>query len=95
MENQEKPNIEKKILIEIGMGFLNVIFGNVYNKTGLSLMLLIVGLIFIFVPMANEEQKPKWFYIVGAILALISIFLIIKRYSELKRKLKNKVENVA
>jgi hypothetical protein len=77
------------------MGFLNVIFGNVYNKTGLSLMLLILGLIFIFVPMASEEQRPKWFYIVGVILALISILLIIKRYSELKQKFKSKAENIA
>lgn len=75
------------------MEFLNVVFGNVYTKTGLSLMLLIISLIFIFVPMEDETEKPKWFYIVGGMLALISILLIFRRYSELNRKLKT--ENIA
>ncbi|MFN3755217.1 hypothetical protein [Flavobacterium sp.] len=85
----------KKILVEIGMEFLNMIFGNVYTKTGLSLMLLLISSVLIFAPITNEPEKPKWFYIVGAILALISIFLIIKRYFELNQKLKNKEKNVA
>ena len=84
----------KKILAEIGMEFLNVIFGNVYNKTALSLMLLIVALTFIFAPMGNEEQKPKWFYIVGGILIVISMFIIIRRYLELNREKKKETENV-
>ena len=85
----------KKILAEIGMEFLNVIFGNVYNKTGLSLMLLIVALICILAPMGNEEQKPSWFHIVGGILIVISMSLIVKRYLELNRKKKSETENVA
>ena len=85
----------KKILAEIGMEFLNVIFGNVYNKTGLSLMLLIVALICIFAPMGNEEQKPSWLYIVGGILIVISMSLVVRRYLELNRKQKSETENVA
>jgi hypothetical protein len=85
----------KKILAEIGMEFLNVIFGNVYNKTGLSLMLLIVALICIFAPMGNEEQKSSWFYIVGGILIVISMSLVVRRYLELNRKQKSETENVA
>jgi len=85
----------KKILAEIGMEFLNVIFGNVYNKTGLSLMLLIVALICIFAPMGNEEQKPSWFYIVGGILIVISMSLVVRRYLELNRKQKSETENIA
>ncbi len=78
----------RKILGEIGTEFLNVLFGNVYTKTGLSLMLLIVGLVFIFAPMSNKIEKPKWFYIIGSLLVFSSILLIIKRYSELNRKQK-------
>ena len=84
-----------KILAEIGMEFLNVIFGNVYNKTGLSLLLLIVALICIFVPMGNEVQKPKWFNIVGGILIVISILLFVRRYLELNRKQKSETEDVS
>lgn len=87
MENQRKPNITKKISKEIGLEFLNLIFGNVYAKTGLSLLLFILGLTCIFANMENEVLKPKGFYIVGGILVLVSIILIFKRYSELKRKI--------
>lgn len=90
MENQRKPNVAKKISVEIGMEFLNVIFGNVYTRTGLSLILFIVSLTLFFAPMGNEIQKPKWFYIVGGLLILISGILIFKRYIELKRHKKNK-----
>ena len=84
MENQPKKSIEKKIAIEIGMEFLNLIFGNIYTKIGLSLMLLIIGGVCIFAPIDNEIYKPKWLYIFGGILILSSILLIIKRYLELK-----------
>ncbi|WP_131387731.1 hypothetical protein [Flavobacterium suncheonense] len=76
----------KQIFAEIGKEFINVILGNVYSKTGLSLMLLLIGLICIFAPIGNEEQKPKWFYIVGSVLTIISILLIVRRYFELKKK---------
>ena len=83
----------KKILAEIGMEFLNVIFGNVYNKTGLSLILLIIALICIFTRIGNEEQKPSWFNIVGGILIVISISLVIRRYLELNRKQKSEPDS--
>ena len=85
MENQRKPNVAKKISTEIGLEFLNLVFGNVYTKTGFSLLLFTLGLICIFANMENEV-KPKGFYIVGGLLILISIILISKRYLELKRK---------
>ncbi len=85
MENQKNPNVAKKIFSEIGLEFLNLIFGNIYTKTGLSLLLFILGLICIFANMENEV-KPKGFYIVGGLLIIISIILIFKRYIELKRK---------
>ncbi len=76
----------KKILIEIGREFLNIIFGNVYNKIGLSLLLFIVGVVLILVPTSNEIQKSKWFIIVGGLLILLSLLLIYTRYLELNRK---------
>lgn len=88
MENQRKSNIAKKIVIEIGLEFLNLIVGNIYTKTGLSLLFFILGLVCIFANMANEIQKPKGFYIVGGILVLVSIILILIRCSELKQKMK-------
>jgi len=45
-------------------------------------------LILIFAQMKNEIEKPKWFYIAGSIFIAISIILLIKRYSELKQKIK-------
>lgn len=88
MESQRKSNIAKKIVIEIGLEFLNLIVGNIYTKTGLSLLLFILGLVCIFANMTNEIQKPKGFYVVGGILVLVSIILIFIRCSELKRKMK-------
>jgi hypothetical protein len=85
MENQRKPNVSKKISAEIGLEFLNLIFGNIYSKTGFSLLLFIIGLIFIFANMENEV-KPRGLYLFGGLLILISILLISKRYLELKRK---------
>jgi hypothetical protein len=84
MENQPKKSIEKKIAVEIGMEFLDLIFGNIYTKIGFSLMLLIIGGICILAPIENEIYKSKVFYIVGGILVLSSILLIFKRYLELK-----------
>ena len=76
----------KKILFEIGREFLNIIFGNVYNKIGLSLLLSIVSIVLILVPTSNEIHKSKWFIIVGGILILLSLFLIYTRYLELNKK---------
>ena len=83
--NKNKPNVAKKLSKEIGFEFLGLIFGNVYTKIGLSLILFIVGMICILAKMENEV-KPKGFNIVGGLLILISIILISKRYLELKRK---------
>ena len=88
MESQKKSKIAKKIVTEIGLEFLNLIVGNIYTKTGLSLLLFILGLVCIFANMTNEIQKPEGFYIVGGILVLVSIILIFIRCSEMKQKMK-------
>lgn len=88
LENKRKQSVSKKVSLEIGKEFLNLIFGNIYNKTGLSVLLFIMGLICLFTPIKNEIQKPRGFYIVGGLLILSSIVLISKRYNELKQNIK-------
>jgi len=88
LENKRKQSVTKKVSLEIGKEFLNLIFGNIYNKTGFSVLLFILGLICIFAPIKNEIQKPRGFYIVGGLLILSSIILISKRYNELKQNIK-------
>jgi hypothetical protein len=88
LENKRKQSITKKVSLEIGKELLNLVFGNIYNKTGFSVLLFILGLICIFSPIKNEPQKPIGFYIVGGLLILSSIILISKRYNELKQNIK-------
>jgi hypothetical protein len=90
---EKKSNAEKTLLIEIGKGFLNLIFGNAYNRIGLSLILLIPGIGFIFIGISQEVKHPEILYVIGGLFILASIILIVKRYSELKQKTKSQTES--
>ena len=81
---KKKINPKKSLFIEIGKSFVNMIFGNVYSKIGLSLILLVPGIGFLFM---SESQKPKHnlsLLLIGILYILVSIILIFKRYFELK-----------
>lgn len=90
---EKKPNTGKVLVIEIGKAFANLIFGNAYNKIGLSLILLIPGIGFICIGASQELKYPEILYIIGCLFILASIILILKRYSELKRNIENQIEN--
>lgn len=82
-----------QILKELSGEFINVVSGNVWNKVGLSLLLLGLAAICILSPIVglyNEiTQKPISFYIIGGILIVVSLFLVGKRWREIKEKLTN------
>ncbi len=83
---EKKSNAEKMLLIEIGKGFVNLILGNAYNRIGLSLILLIPGIGFLFIAKSQKLKHPEILYVIGGLFILVSITLILKRYSELKQK---------
>jgi hypothetical protein len=88
MQNEYK-NTSKIILKEILKEFVNLIFGNVFNKIGLSLLCFIISLTFFFAKMENDITKPLILKLFGVGFILISLTLILMRYSEIKNK-KNK-----
>ncbi len=90
---KRKSNFPKKVLKEIGKEFLNLIFGNVYNRIGLSLLIFLIGSVIIFAPMEDKTQKPKWFFIVGGLFIAISLMLVIKRYLQLKIEMESENRN--
>lgn len=89
----KKSNAGKILLIEIGKAFVNLIFGNAYNKIGLSLILLIPGIGFLFIAVSQKLKHAEILYIIGGLFILASIILILKRYSELKQKTKSQTES--
>lgn len=90
---EKKSNAEKTLLIEIGKGFANLIFGNAYNRIGLSLILLIPGIGFLFIAESQKLKHPEILYVIGGLFILVSITLILKRYSELKQKTESQTES--
>ena len=89
---EKKSNAGKVLLIEIGKAFVNLIFGNAYTKIGVSLILLIPGISFIFIAQSQELKRPEILYILGGLFILVSGILVWKRYSELKKTLENHTE---
>jgi cytochrome c biogenesis protein CcdA len=87
---EKKPNTGKVLVTEIGKAFINLIFGNAYNKIGLSLILLILGISFIWIGISQELKHPKILYIIGGLFILASIILMLKRYTELKHNTEKK-----
>ena len=80
------PTLFKKLLRE----FIKVLLGQVWNKVGHSILLLVLAMVCILSPIVglNNEPvaKPFSFYLVGGALILISIYLIARRWKELKEK---------
>jgi hypothetical protein len=89
---EKKSNAGKVLFIEIGKAFVNLIFGNAYNRIGLSLVLLIPGIGFIFIGILQEIKHAEILYSIGGLFILASLILILKRYSELKRKTESPTE---
>jgi hypothetical protein len=91
---EKKSSAGKILFIEIAKAFLNLIFGDAHNRIGLSLILLIPGIGFIFIGITKEEIKhPEILYVIGGLFILASITLILKRYSELKQKTESQTES--
>lgn len=90
MKKVRDKNLTLRITKEIGLEFVNLIFGNVYTKIGISLVFLIIGLVLIFANFENGTQKPQVFYILGFISIIVSLVLVLIRYSELKEKFSDK-----
>lgn len=78
------------IIKELLGEFINLLFGNVWNKVGLSILLLIIAIPLILSPVIGVDGKPEEksssFYVFGGILILSSIYLIVRRWKELKEK---------
>lgn len=83
-------NVILTIFRELLSEFVNVLFGNVWNKVGLSIILFGIALILILSPIigvdGKQEDKPSSWYVFGGILILSSIYLILRRWKELKAK---------
>jgi len=86
---EKKTNAGKLLFIEIGKAFVNLFLGNAYNKIGLSLVLLIPGITFISIRISEKLKHPEILYIIGGLFTSASIILILKRYSELKKKIES------
>ena len=82
---KKKLNAGKILFMEIGKAFINLIFGNAYNKIGLSFILLIPGIGFLFIAESQKLKHAEILYVIGCLFILASIILILKRYLELKR----------
>uniref|UniRef100_UPI00404B71D0 hypothetical protein n=1 Tax=Flavobacterium sp. TaxID=239 RepID=UPI00404B71D0 len=74
--------------MEIGKAFVNLVFGNAFNKIGLSLILLIPGIGFLIIAASAKLKHPEILYVLGFLFILASLRLVLKRYSELKRNTK-------
>lgn len=88
---KENPTII--IIKEIFFEVINLFMGNVCNKIGLSVLFLILSMVCIFSPILSqygeELNKPFIFYLTGFGLLSISIFLIGRRYKEIKNRIKS------
>ena len=92
MNKHKNYKSSRKIVVEIFGEFINLAVGNVYNKIGLSLLLLAISLALFFSPIQNVEIKPNGFYIFGVILLSISAVLIFKRFHEIKKTIEEQDE---
>ena len=90
VNSKNKSKLTLQIVKELLGEFINVFLGNVWNKVGLSILLLGLAIICILSPIIglNDEpiQKPLPFYIIGGVLILISFYLVGRRWKELKEK---------
>ena len=90
VSSKNRSKLTLQILKEILGDFINVFLGNVWNKIGLSVLLMGLAIICILSPIVglNDEpvQKPLSFYIIGGVLILISLYLVGRRWKELKEK---------
>ncbi len=84
--NSANNKTVKNICRELLMEFVNLFVGNVYNKIGFSVLLLVISLILFLSPIQNVEVKPTALYVIASILPLISFYLIFQRFKELKRQ---------
>ncbi len=87
-QNRYKPALA--IFREFAGEFVDLLFGNVWNKVGLSILLFVIAMACMLSPVVGLDgepiDNPDTFYVVGAVLILISICLIAKRWKELKEK---------
>jgi putative Mn2+ efflux pump MntP len=90
MNIYRKHNTTIELAKELIGEFINLLFGNVWTKVGLSFLLFVLGLVLIMSPLVGQDDKPlnkpSFFYIIGSALIVISVGLIVKRWTELKRK---------
>lgn len=90
MNKIRKHNTTIELAKELIGEFINLLFGNVWTKVGLSLLLFVLGLVFIMSPLIGQDEKPlnkpSAFYIIGSVFLIISVGLIVKRWTELKKK---------
>ena len=90
MEKLRKRNTTWELAKELLGDFVNLLFGQVWNKVGLSLLLIVLGLVFILSPIVGHDGKPLdtpiSHYIIGSTLLVTSVILIVTRWTELKKK---------
>lgn len=83
-----------QIIKEIFFEFINLLAGNIWNKIGLSILLIILSMVCIFssVTSQNGEEldKPIIFTITGYVLLIVSLCLIGMRFKEIRDRNKNK-----
>lgn len=90
MSSKSRNKLALQTLKELLGEFINVFSGNVWNKIGLSILLLGLAITCILCPIVGLKdepiQKPLSFYIIGGALILVSFYLIGRRWKELKEK---------
>jgi hypothetical protein len=71
-------------------GVLQLLYGNIWNRVGLSILLFLLALVGMFSPVVDSNgemlAKPCFFYFVGAALVVASVYLIYAHWSEKRRK---------
>lgn len=88
VSSKNRNKLALQIVKELLGEFINVFLGNVWNKVGLSVLLLGLAIICILCPMVglNDEsvQRSFSFYLIGGLFIFISFYIIWRRWKELK-----------
>ena len=96
----KKAEKHKRIFLtlvgELIWELINVFLGHIWNKIGCSILLFILAMICFFSPIlginGEPTDKPIFFYVIGFIFIVVSFYLIVRRWIELKQK-NREIEN--
>ncbi len=70
---------------EIVLAVIGLFFNDISNKIGLGLLLIVLGLVFVFANTTDHKNSPIVLVIIGIIFMLIGLLVIIYRIYNLRK----------